>query len=410
MPRWDDLFAPRVLIRSSFDDMDLSDFSDAIVSMEYVSSIRKMDKCVLVIENRDGRFSDDPRLDQEIRFLCKWGYPSGLTYSREMIAVSVAPTLASGVPTLTITAYGQGQMLMTTRARNWGSIASSDVARRIAADHGLAANITDSGDARTENRIQAPQTSDYEFLARLAERINYDFSVTQDTLTFVPVDTSASPTHRFVYYVDGGSIVKSFRPSTKRGRIHRRDVAGSTAAGTPVRASPQRTQRALGVTSLQSLNLAGASLGPRIRITDASSSAVVRPSPETSDRIHRIHSSADNHVAEMSAVDMTLDLVGYPTVEASQIIEVYVVERRYSGLWRVTEARHRIESVGSYDTTLKLHRAETNSSVRSPAAVPSGQRNRNGTAISRDPTDAFVINNERATGRRMQVAVTRRSQ
>jgi phage protein D len=409
MARWDDLFAPRVLIQSSFDDMDLSDFSDAIVSMEYTSSVRKMDKCVLTIENRDGRFSEDPRLDQEIRFLCKWGYPSGLTYAREMIAVSVAPVLANGVPVLVLTAYGQGQMLMTTRSRNWGSLSSSDVARRIASDHGLSANIVDSGDARTENRVQSPQMSDYEFLARLAERINYDFSVTQDTLTFVPVDTSASPSHRFVYYVDGGSIVKSFRPSTKRGRIHRRDVAGSTSSGTPVQATPQRSQRALGTTSMQSLNLLRSSLGPRIRITEESRGSVVRPSPETSDRIHRLHSSADNHVAEMSAVDMTLDLVGYPTVEASQIIEVYVVERRYSGLWRVTEARHRIESVGSYDTTLKLHRAEVNSSVRSPAAVPSNQRNRNGTARNLPPIDAFAINTDRSTGRRLEVVTTRRS-
>ena len=381
MPRWDDLFAPQILIQSSFDDMDLSDFAESIVSMEYVSSVRKMDKCVLTIENRDGKFSDDPRLDREIRFLLKWGYPSGLTYAREMLLISAAPALSAGVPTLVWTAYGEGQMLTTTGSRNWGSVSSAEVARRIAALHGLEANVVESNDARREHRLQPPQVSDYEYLARLAEAINYDFTVTRGRLTFVPIDTDAAPAHTFVYYVDGGSILKSFRPTIRKGRIHRRMVAGTDHAGRPVQERPQRQQRALGTTSVQAINLRNSRLGSQVSVREAASDTV-RPSPETDPRVHRIHTSADNHAAEMGAVDMTATLVGYPTVEAGQIVRFYVVERRYSGLWRVTEAKHNVDASGEYGTTLKVRRAEVNSATQSGAAVPANQRNRNATSAA----------------------------
>lgn len=373
MTSWDKLFAPTILLTSVYEDMDLSDMNESIIRMEYTSSTRKMDKCVLIIENRDLRYSDDPRLDREIRFYLKWGYPSGLSETREMIVAQAAPSLSSGVPSLTLTAYDAGQDLTTTGARNWGAVSSSHIARQIAARHNLEAEVVDSNDARREHRLQTAQVTDYEFLARLADDINYDFSIERGVLRFVPVDTGALPHHRFVYYVEGNSILKSFRPTVKKKRIHRRTVSGANSDGRSGQERPRRQQQALGSTSIQVLNTATARRGPRVTIREGEE--VVRPSPETDERVRRLHASADQHAAEMQASDMTAELVGYPTVKKGQIVEVYVVERRYSGLWRVQEALHVVEGDG-YATRLKVKRAEVNSATSvSSAQVPRNERN-----------------------------------
>jgi phage protein D len=281
-----------------------------------------------------------------------------------------------GVPHITLVAYDEGQDLIQTGAKNWGSVSSSEVARQIAVRHGLTADVVDSGDARRESRIQSANTTDYEMLSRLALRINYDFWVDNGVLHFRPINTDASPMHRFVYFVDGGGILKSFQPTVKKGKIHRRHHAGVTSDGRPEQSSPRRVNRALAGYQVQRINHRAASLaGVEIRGGTADDTHV-SPSPETSSPVRRMHASSDQAAAELGSVAMTAELVGYPGVRPRDVIEVYVVERRYSGLWRVDEFTDRISSRG-YDTQLRLCRAEINANgmAQSDAVVPRNERN-----------------------------------
>lgn len=358
MTGWLDMFAPRVLMESVNPDMTVEDFAEDLISFEYVNATRQMDKCTLTIANKNLKYANDPRLDREIRLRVKWGYPSGLSDTRTIVVVQISPNLSMGVPQLVMTAYDTGQNLVRTGARNWGPVASSVIARRIAERHGLTADVVDVRDARREYRTQTADTTDYEFLARLADRVNYDFWIENSTLHYRPIDTGRMPAHRFTYFIDGGSILKSFHPTVKKGKIHRRNHAGTTAAGEPAQSAPRRNQRALGSHRVQIINTRTGTLGGVRTIGNDAETAHTTPSPETSNAVREAHASSEQTAAEMGSVNMTAELVGYPGVRARDVIEVNVIERRYSGLWRVEEVR---ESVASgYETQLRLKRAEIN--------------------------------------------------
>lgn len=375
MTGWLDLFAPRVLFESLPGGVDVRDFNQDLVDFSFHRSVRKMDKAIITISNIDLKYANDPRFDQEINLRVRWGYPGGLSSVRDMTVIQVAPNLGAGVPQLVMTALDSGQNLSTVGARNWGAIQSSDIAREIARRHNLQPDIVPSGDRRSEHRVQTGAVTDYEFLARLADRINYDFWVENQTLHFRPVDTSALPRHRFVYYIDGSSTLKSFHPTVKKGKLYRRNVGGVSQSGAHSVESPRRapTERGLGSHYVLGINTPRARAGV---IENPDAQTAVTPSPETDPTVRARHASAAQHQAEMNAASMQIELVGTPTLELRDVIDIYVIERRYSGLWRIEELEDHIGADG-YTTMGKVKRAETNASpaVASGSQVPSNQRN-----------------------------------
>ena len=390
---WVDLFAPRVLLESVPGGIDVRDFSESIADFKYVMTRKKMDKLTLTIANIDMRYANDPRFDGDMRFLVRWGYPGGLSSVKEVVVSQVAPNLGAGVPQLVMTCLDVGQNLTSTGARNWGAVQSSDIAQSLARRYNLQADIVPSGDRRHEHRIQTAATTDYEFLARLADRINYDFWTDQGTLHFKPVDTSAAPRHRFVYYLDGSSTLKSFHPTIKKGKTYHRHVGGATHGGGSSVAAPVRaaTTRALGSHSVSVLNINSRTARASLGTVTTRSDEVTSPSPETDPIVRERHAGAVQHKVEMGAVTMVAELVGYPAVEARDIIDIYVIERRYSGLWKVEEATHHIGSHG-YTTSLKLKRAEVNASpsVVSGSQVPVNERNPHVTNSAAPPVELGV--------------------
>ena len=94
---------------------------------------------------------------------------------------------------------------------------------------------------------------------------------------------------------------------------------------------------------------------------------------------------------------MQLELVGYPLLRIRDIIDIYVVERRYSGLWRVESCDHHI-SAGGYETSAKVKRAELNASpsVISGSQVPRNERN-SAVANSGNSGPAFEIDTRATT-------------
>lgn len=398
---WLDLFAPKVMLESLPGGVDVRDLAADIVDFKYTMAVKKMDKATITIANVDLKYANDARFDQEIKLRVRWGYPGGLSAVKDMVVVQVAPNLGNGVPQLVFTCLDAGQNLASVGSRNWGSVQSSDIASSIARRHGLRADIVASGDRRSEHRIQTGATTDYEFLARLADRINYDFWVDGEVLHFRPVDTSALPSHRFVYYIDGSSTLKSFHPTVKKGKLHRRSVGGVSGDGRATTATPQRrpTERGLGSHYVIGINTPMARAGV---IENPDDNNVTTPSHETDPQVQARHASSSQHQAEMDAVTMQCEFVGYPPLIQRDVIDIYVIERRYSGLWRVKEVVHHIGAHG-YDTSAKVKRAEVNASpsVVSGSQVPQNQRNP--AMVNPTPVDAIAINTRDATARRTTI-------
>lgn len=383
MPNWFDLIQPLVLLESLTDD-SLNDWSDNLIQFKYTHSVEKMDSCELILSNKYGQFNNDPRFDREIKFRCRFGYPGMFSEVASLITVQASPTYPFGFPTISILAYDQGRELVRgSNPRNWGRVTSSEVARRIAARHNLSAvGIEESNDQTRHAVVQPGNVSDYEFLARLADRLNYDFYIVNNALYFHPLRLGESPSHHFTYYSDGSGILKSFQPSIKTVRPTRAQLAGMSAGGSAsTNTSNPNSQRALGNTRRGRFINSDRGNSWDETVTEPSTSTnrpVIHPSPETSTAVRQRRADAVQHKIEMRANEANAKLIGYPTLRSRQIVRIDVDELKYTGLWRAKTATHTI-SMNGYETELELHRAETNSTNRTGSgAVPGNVQNRNG--------------------------------
>lgn len=354
--RWNLVTKPRILIESADPSVDLSDIARAVTRMTYTSNVKKMDKAVLYVENTKNRFSNDPRFDLEIIIKLKWGYPGHMSPTKTMVVVQIAPSVDGGVPQLVFFLNDKGQKILSGANHNWGSASSSAIATRIARNHRLVADVVESNDGRREHRVQGGTTTDYEFLARLADRINYDFWIDDAGLHFRPVDTSASPVHRFAYFRDPISIFQSFQPIIKKGKMHRTRHSGVGGDGNAHAANPHRTQRPMATHRRTDIQVNNQDITRR---TEQDAGNIAISSAETDNRVRQIHANASQNKAEMNAINMNGKSIGYPTIFARNLIDIVVFEIRFSGLWRVTEAVHDIGDDG-YDLGMKLKRAEVN--------------------------------------------------
>lgn len=102
--------------------------------------------------------------------------------SGEITAVSVEPG-ATGRHELVLTGLDLTHRLARgAKARTFTNMTDADIARRIASDHGLDAEIDATSEVR-EHTLQHSET-DYAFLRRLAGRLGYDFWISERTFYF----------------------------------------------------------------------------------------------------------------------------------------------------------------------------------------------------------------------------------
>lgn len=417
--RWD-LFAPMFVLESRTPGIDLADIADDIVALVYTDGSRRMDKCVFTLRNPDLKYTNDPRWTGGIKFALKWGYRNEVSALRLMVVTGAKPTFPQeGMPMISVTAYDLGRdMAHGARPRNWGTRSAADIARVVATEWGFDADIEDSGDRRRQARIQPANTTTYEFLRKLADDVGFDFFMDGNTLHFHREDTGAAPSHAFLYYRDGEGVLQSFEPEVRDARppataasgVNHNGTAGhsaqtGTAATDPrtaaslaqMRAADLRVSRELlrGQASaarrveliqarvniqraISSLRPAATPAETRARVTIQANGTyrvdhvpITHPTPETSPTVQARHASAAQTRIEMRAVRASAEFIGQPRLRARQVIQIDVVDQLYSGLWRVQEVSHRIDSQGGYRTTAKLVRNGLNKRT----TVPANQRN-----------------------------------
>lgn len=100
--------------------------------------------------------------------------------------------------------------------RNWGRQQTSDIARRIAKRHKLKFRGDSSDDVDRTDYVQPANVSDYGYLRRLAENIDYEFFIESDTLYYRKKPYGENPRLTFTYIPESGdSLLLSFTPDVK---------------------------------------------------------------------------------------------------------------------------------------------------------------------------------------------------
>lgn len=210
-------FAPALYLY--VDGQPANDLLRQCVSFNYKKAVDKAAETKFVFRNDDRKLLDDPRTFLNVTWRFRFGFFYDMSPIIEAAVREVAPVYEDK-RIVTITLYDSSLGLgLQSSAQNWGVKRSSDIARELAAKHGMQFDGTPSEDKPTKAFVQPGNVSDMQFLRDLAAMIDYEVYVdgSPPTLYYKPKDYSQGPAGTLTYYDDptDTAYVKSFKPKVK---------------------------------------------------------------------------------------------------------------------------------------------------------------------------------------------------
>jgi uncharacterized protein len=231
------------------------------------------------------------------------------------------------------------------KTRAFNAIKDSQVAERVATELGLTPQVQDTGIVHPY--LLQNNLSDIDFLLMRARRIRYELLITDQHLVFRPAANHVGATRSFEYQKD----LKCFHP-----RLSTANLAGDlTVRGW----NPATKEAILGVgrPGDETSRMDGQQVGPAlVNASFGQTSEVVVEIPVAS------QAEADQ-MAKAMFNDMALGLitgdgeaVGDPSVRAGTTIRLLGLGTRFTGLYYVRRAEHRINPKLGYVTKFNVVR------------------------------------------------------
>ncbi len=319
-----------------------------ITKFQFDDDESKPDQLHLTIANPGLRFKDDKRFQDGVRYRYRFGYLDDISEMKTAVIARAKPHYpTTGMPTIEMVAFTQ-QTSMNKMGNpiNWGTVSSTEVARRIALRYGLKLEFEESNDARKQARIQAAGVTDIQFLMGLAKKLNWDCFIEENSLHFHHKKYDAPSELEFVYFSEGTGTLLSFDPEVKMTGPIGAAVAGTDPhKGETTAAGGSAVRERFDATTKAQL---GKYAYPGKPLTD--------PSHETDPRLIDKHGEAAAQRVNMDAVKATAEMIGSPRVKARAMIRLTGIDQQYSGNWRVAKSKHVIEPKGVYKVTVNFKR------------------------------------------------------
>jgi uncharacterized protein len=221
----------------------------------------------------------------------------------------------------------------------------SQIAEQVASTLELQPQVTDT--SVVHDYVLQNNVSDIDFLAERARRIHYEVVVDDRTLHFRPVANHLAETIAVEYMRD----LKWFnvRMSTVR------QVSDVTVRGW----NPGSQEAILGVASVgaETTKMKGTKLGPEIaeEAFGAFSDATVDVPVASQTEADQIAEARFNALA-LELTSGEGEIVGEPTLRAGNTIDLRGLGTRFSGLYYVTKAEHRLAPDVGYVTRFDVRR------------------------------------------------------
>lgn len=220
------------------DGKPANDLLRYVKSFTYKATVNKTTEVKIAMNNfATPSLLDDPRLGVNIQWRVRFGYTFDMSPILPLVVRGVEPTYGAerGV---TFILHDHGSALgKDSAARNWGRVASSEIARAMAAEYGLiASDIQDSPDAPTKAFMQPGSVTNLEYLHQLASAIDWEvsFEGSPVRLIYRPKAYGSAPVGRLTYFDNPSetSYVLSFEPKIKSlGPVKSGASGASTKAG-----------------------------------------------------------------------------------------------------------------------------------------------------------------------------------
>ncbi len=326
------------------------DTTDEVTSFEFEDDEKKADKLTLEVDNFDLSNFDNPVWKPGNKLIVTWGYPGHMAPSRECIIQKV-----TGSTKLKIEALSKAILMnKDIKNRTFENTTRGDVVRGIAYDHGYEFNHQDIEDTETVyEHITQARMSDAQFIKKLADAEHFEFYVDFDGIHWHSRRLGQKPLRVLQYYLppDVGDIISFdvenniFAKPAKVVAKSRDPLKKTTGEG---EASDSKTER----TALQpKTELIDPATG-EITFQKNVASSETRPTTETDAKQVKKEADGAFKRAALTAVQLTVEMVGDPGICAKSVIEVRGISKRLSGLYYVKTAKHKIDS-GGYKLSLK---------------------------------------------------------
>lgn len=231
------------------------------------------------------------------------------------------------------------------RTRAFLQVKDSQIAEQVAGTLALQPQVTDTG--VVHDYVLQNNLSDIDFLAERARRIHYEVVVDDRTLLFRPVSNHLAETIAVEYMRD----LKWFnvRMSTAR------QVSDVTVRGW----NPGSQEAILGVARVgaETTKMKGSQSGPEIaeEAYGAFSDATVDIPVASQTEADQIAEARFNALA-LELTSGEGEIVGDPTLRAGNTVDLRGLGTRFSGLYYVTKAEHRLAPDIGYVTRFDVRR------------------------------------------------------
>lgn len=292
-------------------------------------------------------WADDELFAEGNEVAVRMGYVDGLETLIVGEVTGLEPEFrAEEVPLLTVRGYDRRHRLLRgRRSRTFTQVKDSDVARDLAGDAGLKADVEDTGVVH-EHLLQDNQT-DLEFLEARARRIGFEVVVDDRTLVFRTRRNAAGEALR----LDRAADLLEFYPRLSTvGQADRVTVVGWSAKDKDVVTGEASAGD-------EGTRMAGAASGPEAAANAFGSHASVVVD-------ERVASQAEaDQLARGRLREIALDYVrgdgvvkGRTDLKAGTVVRVDGVGRRFSGLYYVVSTRHTYTPERGYRTAFTVRR------------------------------------------------------
>ncbi len=349
----------------------LPDITASVLSLEYEEDEKKADQLTLTLRNNDLAYFDSPLFEKGTTLHVAWGYVGALSPVRELVVQKI-----TGARTLKLVAQSKSVLMNTqTRVRTFEHRTRAEVARQIAEENGYGAELQDIEETSVRHAAlaQAAQT-DAQFLKRLADQEGFEFFVDFDGLHWHRRRLAQRPVRVLTYFLppDVGEI-KDFNVEN--------DVTAKPSA-VQVQGRDPLTKKAINVTA-DNESTARDALAPVIELIDrrTGESRETRQTSETSPAAAKTEADAIFRRTQLTAVKLTLDLVGDPYLVAKTVVEVRGLGQRLSGKYYLRAVKHVLDANG-YKMEVK---AQTDGTQTGAAKSKGTQNDKNA------PSDAEAL-------------------
>ena len=373
------------------------DITHEITSFVFEDNEEEMDVMEISVTDRYLQFVDDPLFQEGNEITARFGYADNLSPKKVAVIKDIDYDFPeTGEPTIKLKAYDKGHKLAGKQIqRVWQKSAPgilySEIAEKIAAEHGLAPIVTKTVGGHL--RVAQGNLSDAQFLKALAAKsrekdgkgvTGFVFYIQDDELHFHPRKLQSRPGMALEYFTDREGVLRSFTPSTQS--------QGVKGAGTETKAVGV-DPRKKGHVEHAANNASTAdrtSLGKKTYLVDGNTgepkfrkqeSGKITQSFERSESFHEeprqepAQDKAEGHFkeTELRQVEAAAVTIGIPTLHAKQNIEIKGVGRKFSGTYYCTSVRHIFGD--GYSCELKLKRNALGKGAGSKSAEVKGKRN-----------------------------------